>query len=32
LHGMKRRKDRYGLAAMCIGGGQGMAMIFERAN
>jgi len=29
---MKRRKDRYGLATMCIGGGQGMAMIFERAS
>jgi len=32
LHGMKRRKDRYGLATMCIGGGQGMAMVFERAS
>ena len=32
LHGMKRRKDRYGLATMCIGGGQGMAMVFERAT
>jgi acetyl-CoA C-acetyltransferase len=32
LHGMKRRKDRYGLATMCIGGGQGMAMVFEQAN
>jgi len=32
LHGMKRRKDKYGLATMCIGGGQGMAMVFERAN
>jgi acetyl-CoA C-acetyltransferase len=32
LHGMKRRKERYGLATMCIGGGQGMAMVFERAT
>jgi acetyl-CoA C-acetyltransferase len=30
LHAMKRRKARYGLATMCIGGGQGMAMVFER--
>ena len=26
-----RRKGRYGLETMCIGGGQGMAAIFERA-
>jgi acetyl-CoA C-acetyltransferase len=32
LHGMKRRNARYGLATMCIGGGQGMAMAFERAT
>jgi acetyl-CoA C-acetyltransferase len=32
LHAMKRRKARYGLATMCIGGGQGMAMVFERAT
>lgn len=31
LHELKRRKGRYGLEAMCIGGGQGMAAIFERA-
>jgi len=30
LHEMKRRGVRYGLEAMCIGGGQGMAAIFER--
>ena len=30
LHEMKRRRVRYGLEAMCIGGGQGMAAIFER--
>ena len=31
LHAMKRRSAKYGLATMCIGGGQGMAMVFERA-
>jgi acetyl-CoA C-acetyltransferase len=30
-HEMKRRGARYGLETMCIGGGQGMAAIFERA-
>ena len=29
LHGMKRRGSKYGLASMCVGGGQGMAAIFE---
>ena len=28
---MHRRKVRYGLETMCIGGGQGIAAIFERA-
>jgi acetyl-CoA C-acetyltransferase len=31
LHEMARRKARYGLETMCIGGGQGMAAVFERA-
>lgn len=31
LHEMRRRKARYGLETMCIGGGQGMAAIFEAA-
>ena len=31
LHEMKRRRLRYGLETMCIGGGQGIAAIFERA-
>lgn len=31
LHEMKRRNVRYGLETMCIGGGQGMAAVFERA-
>jgi acetyl-CoA C-acetyltransferase len=30
LHEMDRREARYGLETMCIGGGQGMATIFER--
>lgn len=32
LHEMKRRGSRYGLATMCIGVGQGIATIVERAN
>ncbi|KAF0180100.1 MAG: acetyl-CoA C-acetyltransferase [Hyphomonadaceae bacterium] len=31
LHEMQRSKARYGLETMCIGGGQGMAAVFERA-
>lgn len=31
LHEMKRRDCRYGLETMCVGGGQGVAAIFERA-
>lgn len=30
LHELGRRKGRYGLETMCIGGGQGIAAIFER--
>ena len=30
LNEMKKRKLRYGLAALCVGGGQGAAVIFER--
>jgi acetyl-CoA C-acetyltransferase len=32
LHEMQRRKARYGLETMCVGGGQGMAAVFERAS
>lgn len=32
LHEMKRSRTRYGLAALCIGGGQGIATIVENAN
>ncbi len=31
LHELQRRRGRYGLETMCIGGGQGLAAIFERA-
>ena len=31
LYEMQRRRARYGLETMCIGGGQGIAAIFERA-
>ena len=30
LHEMHRRKSRYGLASMCVGVGQGAAIIYER--
>jgi acetyl-CoA C-acetyltransferase len=30
LHEMQRRNARYGLETMCVGGGQGVAAIFER--
>ncbi|MCH7809676.1 MAG: acetyl-CoA C-acyltransferase, partial [Chloroflexi bacterium] len=32
LHEMKRREARRGLATLCIGGGQGIAMVVENAN
>jgi acetyl-CoA C-acetyltransferase len=32
LREMHRRDARYGLETMCIGGGQGMAAIFERLD
>ncbi len=31
MHEMQRRQVRYGLETMCIGGGQGIAAVFERA-
>ena len=32
LREMDRRGGRYGLETMCIGGGQGLAAIFERVG
>ncbi len=31
LHEMRRRGARLGLAALCVGGGQGAAFVLERA-
>ncbi|GAA4329803.1 acetyl-CoA C-acetyltransferase [Klenkia terrae] len=31
-HELKRREGRYGLETMCIGGGQGLAAVFERVG
>jgi acetyl-CoA acyltransferase len=30
LHEMKRRNEKYGIVTMCVGGGMGVAGIFER--
>jgi acetyl-CoA C-acetyltransferase len=30
VHEMARRNNKYGMAALCIGGGQGMAVVLER--
>jgi acetyl-CoA C-acetyltransferase len=30
LHEMRRRESRYGIATICVSGGMGMAMLFER--
>jgi len=32
LHELERREARYGLETMCVGGGQGIAAVFERAH
>ncbi len=32
LHEMEKRDSRFGLATLCIGGGQGIAAIFERSK
>ena len=31
-HEMRRREVRYGLETFCIGGGQGLAAVFERVS
>jgi acetyl-CoA acetyltransferase len=30
MHALERLGGRYGVVTMCIGGGQGMAAVFER--
>ncbi|MBO9570950.1 MAG: 3-oxoadipyl-CoA thiolase, partial [Chitinophagaceae bacterium] len=30
LHEMKRRNSHYGIASMCVGVGQGAAIVYER--
>ena len=32
LRELDRREGRYGLETMCIGGGQGLAALFERVS
>lgn len=32
LHELRRRDARFGLATTCIGGGQGLAAIFEHVD
>jgi len=32
LNGLRERDGRYGLETMCVGGGQGMAMVLERLS
>jgi acetyl-CoA C-acetyltransferase len=32
MHELERRNGRYGLVSLCIGGGQGIATVFERAT
>jgi acetyl-CoA C-acetyltransferase len=31
IHEMKKRENRFGLATLCVGGGQGVATIIENA-
>jgi acetyl-CoA C-acetyltransferase len=32
LHNLRENDKTFGLETMCVGGGQGMAMIFERLS
>jgi acetyl-CoA C-acetyltransferase len=32
MHELERRQARYGLVSLCIGGGQGIATVFERVS
>ena len=30
LHELRRRDDRFGIATLCVSGGQGVAVLFDR--
>jgi acetyl-CoA C-acetyltransferase len=32
VHALERRRARYGVASLCVGGGMGVAMVIERAS
>jgi acetyl-CoA C-acetyltransferase len=32
IHGLQEADGSFGLETMCVGGGQGMAMVIERLN
>lgn len=32
VHELRRRNVKYGLGSACIGGGQGIAILFENVN
>jgi acetyl-CoA C-acetyltransferase len=32
IHNLTEKKGRFGLETMCVGGGQGVAMIIERLS
>jgi acetyl-CoA C-acetyltransferase len=32
INGLEDSNGRYGLESMCVGGGQGMAMVIERLS
>ncbi|HEY7833630.1 MAG TPA: hypothetical protein VIG30_08685 [Ktedonobacterales bacterium] len=32
LHELARRQERYGVVTLCIGGGMGIAAVFERVE
>jgi acetyl-CoA acetyltransferase len=31
-HALRRKKQRYGLVTMCIGGGQGITLVLESVH
>ena len=32
VHGLQSRDEQVGLASLCVGGGQGMAVVVERMS